>query len=187
MVITCDVGQHQMWVAQHGSFSRPEEHLSSGGLGTMGYGLPAAIGAQLGRPQATVVNVTGDGSFMMNLQELATVRRYRLPLKIVLLDNQSLGLVRQWQELFFEERYSEVDLSDNPDFVRVAESFGIPGFVLETAKDEADAVDRLIASPGAALLHVRVDRQANVWPLVPPNRGNEEMLEDSPPLATRRT
>lgn len=187
LVVTCDVGQHQMWVAQHGSFSRPEEHLSSGGLGTMGYGLPAAIGAQLGRPEATVVNVTGDGSFMMNLQELATVRRYRLPVKIVLLDNQSLGLVRQWQELFFEERYSEIDLSDNPDFVRVAESFGIPGFVLESAKDEEEAVDRLLDAPGPALLHVRVDRRANVWPLVPPNRGNEEMLEERqrPPILSR--
>lgn len=186
-IITCDVGQHQMWVAQHGSFSRPEEHLSSGGLGTMGYGLPAAIGAQFGRPDATVVNVTGDGSFMMNLQELATVRRYRLPLKIVLLDNQALGLVRQWQELFFEKRYSEVDLSDNPDFVRVAESFGIPGFVLDSAKDEEEAVDRLLAAPGPALLHVRVDRGANVWPLVPPNRGNEEMLDEPPPVVSRTT
>jgi acetolactate synthase I/II/III large subunit len=186
LVVTCDVGQHQMWVAQHGSFSRPEEHLSSGGLGTMGYGLPAAIGAQLGRPKATVVNVTGDGSFMMNVQELATVRRYRLPVKIVLLDNQALGLVRQWQELFFGERYSEVDLSDNPDFVRLAESFGIPGFVLDRAKDEDEAVERLLAAPGPALLHVRVEREANVWPLVPPNRGNEEML-DEPPTVLART
>ncbi len=176
LVVTCDVGQHQMWVAQHGLFSRPEQHLSSGGLGTMGYGLPAAIGAQLGRPEALVVNVAGDGSFMMNLQELATVRRYALPIKIVLLDNQALGLVRQWQELFFERRYSEIDLSDNPDFVRLAESFGIPAFAVERGEDEEWAIDRLLEIDGPALLQVRIEREANVWPLVPPNHGNEEML-----------
>jgi acetolactate synthase-1/2/3 large subunit len=176
LVVTCDVGQHQMWVAQHCLFSRPEQHLSSGGLGTMGYGLPAAIGAQLGRPEALVVNVAGDGSFMMNLQELATVRRYALPIKIVLLDNQALGLVRQWQELFFERRYSEIDLSDNPDFVRLSESFGIPAFALDRGEDEEDAIDRLFAIDGPALLHARIEREANVWPLVPPNHGNEEML-----------
>jgi acetolactate synthase-1/2/3 large subunit len=176
LVVTCDVGQHQMWVAQHCLFSRPEQHLSSGGLGTMGYGLPAAIGAQLGRPEARVVNVSGDGSFMMNLQELATVRRYALPVKIVLLDNQALGLVRQWQELFFDRRYSEVDLSDNPDFVRLAESFGIPAFTLDRGEDEEEAIDRLFEIDGPALLHARIEREANVWPLVPPNHGNEEML-----------
>ncbi len=176
LVVTCDVGQHQMWVAQHCLFSRPEQHLSSGGLGTMGYGLPAAIGAQLGRPGALVVNVAGDGSFMMNLQELATVRRYALPVKIVLLDNQALGLVRQWQELFFDRRYSEIDLSDNPDFVRLSESFGIPAFALERGEDEEDAIDRLFEIDGPALLHARIEREANVWPLVPPNHGNEEML-----------
>ena len=112
-VLTCDVGQHQMWVAQHCGVHHPTNHLSSGGLGTMGFGLPAAIGAQLGRPAASVINVTGDGSIMMNLQELATIGRYRLPVKIVLLDNSGLGMVRQWQQLFLGERYSETDLSDN--------------------------------------------------------------------------
>jgi acetolactate synthase-1/2/3 large subunit len=177
--ITCDVGQHQMWVAQHCRFDRPEKHLTSGGLGTMGYGLPAAIGASFGRPDELVVNVSGDGSFLMNVQELATVKRYGVPVKIVVLDNQALGLVRQWQELFFEKRYSEVDLSDNPDFARVAESFGIPGFTLDSGRDEDDAIDRLVESEGPALLHVRIDREANVWPLVPPNAANEEMLVEA--------
>ena len=106
-----------MWVAQHCEFSRPEAHLTSGGLGAMGFGLPAGIGAKLAEPDAHVVTIAGDGGFMMNIQELATLRRYGIPLKIVLLDNSALGLVRQWQELFFAENYSEVDLSDNPDFV----------------------------------------------------------------------
>jgi acetolactate synthase-1/2/3 large subunit len=174
--ITCDVGQHQMWVAQHCRFERPEKHLSSGGLGAMGYGLPAAIGACFGRPDELVVNVSGDGSFLMNVQELATVKRHGVPVKIVVLDNQSLGLVRQWQELFFEGRYSEVELRDNPDFARVAEAFGVPGFTLDSGKDEDEAIDRLLESEGPALLHVRIDREANVWPLVPPNAANEEML-----------
>jgi acetolactate synthase-1/2/3 large subunit len=113
---------------------------------------------------------------MMSFQELATVRRYKVPVKIVVLDNQRLGLVRQWQELFFERRYSEVDLSDNPDFVRVAASFGILGFVVEKSDDEESAVERLLREPGPLLAHVRIDQEANVWPLVPPNRSNSEML-----------
>ena len=175
-IFACDVGQHQMWVAQHCRFERPEQHLTSAGLGTMGYGLPAAIGAQFGCPDRTVVNVTGDGSIMMNFQELVTLARYRVPVKIVVLDNQSLGLVRQWQELFFEGRYSEVDLSDNPDFVRVAESLGIPASRLEQASDEDEVIEKLLRGSGMHLLHVRIDREANVWPLVPPNTSNSEML-----------
>ncbi len=124
----------------------------------------------------TVVNVTGDGSIMMNFQELVTLARYRVPVKIVVLDNQSLGLVRQWQELFFEGRYSEVDLSDNPDFVRVAQSFGIEASSVTRASDEDEAVEKLLRGSGMHLLHVRIDREANVWPLVPPNQSNSEML-----------
>ncbi|MGH8033052.1 MAG: acetolactate synthase 2 catalytic subunit, partial [Luteimonas sp.] len=119
-IVACDVGQHQMWVAQHWCFDAPRNHLTSGGLGAMGFGLPAAIGAQLQNPSAQVVCVSGDGSFLMNVQELATLKRYGIPVKIVLLDNQALGMVRQWQELFFAKRYSEIDLSDNPDFAAVA-------------------------------------------------------------------
>lgn len=176
-IIACDVGQHQMWVAQHCHFQRPEQHLTSGGLGTMGYGLPAAMGAQLGRPGALVINVTGDGSIMMNLQELATIKRYDLPIKIVLFDNRALGLVRQWQELFFTRRYSEVDLSDNPDFARVAESFGIPAFRVEYQHEVESAIDRLLSADGPMLLHVCIDQEANVWPLVAPGASNSEMLE----------
>ena len=174
--ITCDVGQHQMWVAQHYAFDRPERHLTSGGLGTMGYGLPAAIGAQLARPDEPVIAVSGDGSIMMNLQELATIRRYGLPIKILLLDNACLGMVRQWQELFFEERLSEIDLSDNPDFVAVARCFDIDGETIESPEEVDRALDRLLATEGASLLHVRLNPVENVWPLVPPGRSNSEML-----------
>ena len=176
-VISCDVGQHQMWVAQHCDVNLPENHLSSGGLGTMGYGLPAAIGAQLGRPNDCVVNVSGDGSFMMNVQELATLVRYQLPVKIVLLDNSCLGMVRQWQELFLDERYSETDLSDNPDFVKVAESFRIPAKRVALKKEETGAIRWLLSQPGPALLHVCLDRMANVWPFVPPGHDNSTMLK----------
>jgi len=177
-IVACDVGQHQMWVAQHFHFNNPAQHLSSGGLGTMGFGLPAAIGAQFAFPDACVINVSGDGSIMMNLQELATLRRYDLPIKIVLFDNRALGMVRQWQELFHDKRYSEVDLSDNPDFVRVAESMGIPSFRVEDRRDVDSAIDRLLAEPGPVLAHVLIHQEANVWPIVGPGKSNSEMLDE---------
>jgi acetolactate synthase-1/2/3 large subunit len=174
----CDVGQHQMWVAQHVHFDSPDRHLTSGGLGAMGFGIPAAIGACFARPGSLVVTVTGDGSIMMNLQELATIVRYALPLRIVLIDNRGLGLVRQWQELFHEERYSEIDLSDNPDFVRVAEAFGIPAFRVDRADQVEHAVERIVSGPGPLLCHVVVDPAANVWPIVRPGAANSSMLDD---------
>lgn len=177
-VVTSDVGQHQMWVAQHWQVARPENHLSSGGLGTMGFGLPAAIGAQLGRPDALVINITGDGSIMMNLQELVTLRRYDLPVKIVLFDNQALGMVRQWQELFHNERYSEVDLSDNPDFAAVAKSMGISSFRAERESEVEPAIGRLLNESGPVLAHVAIHPKANVWPIVGPGKSNSEMLEE---------
>lgn len=180
-IVSCDVGQHQMWVAQHWRFSDPRKHLTSGGLGAMGFGLPAALGAQLAYPEAQVICVSGDGSFLMNVQELATLGRYQLPVKIVLLDNQRLGLVRQWQELFFDERYSETDLSDNPDFVALAAAFGVTAFRLDEMSAADDALRRLLQSPGPALLHVAIDTTANVWPLVPPNHNNAQMLLDPRP------
>ncbi|WP_455385507.1 acetolactate synthase 2 catalytic subunit, partial [Acidihalobacter prosperus] len=177
--IACDVGQHQMWVAQHYAFREPRQHLTSGGLGAMGFGLPAAIGAQLADPGARVINVSGDGSFLMNVQELATLKRYELPVKILLFDNQFLGMVRQQQELFYAGRYSEVDLSDNPDFVEVARAFGIPALRASRA-DETDAVlEALLETPGPLLVHVPVVREDNVWPIVPPGRGNHEMIEEA--------
>jgi acetolactate synthase I/II/III large subunit len=124
-----------------------------------------------------VICVSGDGSFLMNVQELATVARYRLPVKIVLLDNQALGMVRQWQELFFERRYSEVDLSDNPDFCALALAFGVQTMKVDRAADVEAALQALIAAPGPMLLHVAIDQTANVWPLVPPNRNNTEMMD----------
>ncbi|MEA1016029.1 acetolactate synthase 2 catalytic subunit [Sphingosinicella sp. LY1275] len=176
-IFTCDVGQHQMWVAQHCRFVRPQAHLTSAGLGTMGYGVPAGVGALLAEPDATVITVSGDGSIMMNIQELATVRRYRLPLKIVLIDNSQLGMVRQWQELFFDENFSEIDLSDNPDFAEVARAFGIEAFTIDHRSEVEGAIERLLGTAGPILCHVRIDPRANVWPLVPPNSSNVQMME----------
>jgi acetolactate synthase-1/2/3 large subunit len=178
-IVTADVGQHQMWLAQHFALQHPSDHLTSGGLGTMGYGIPAAIGAQLGNPDALVICCSGDGSIMMNIQELATINRYSLPVKILLFDNQRLGMVRQWQELFFQERYSAVDLSDNPDFVALARSFGIDGMMIQDRMDEMPGIDYLINHPGPCLLHVRIDPAENVWPLVPPGKSNIHMMEGS--------
>jgi acetolactate synthase-1/2/3 large subunit len=176
-VVSCDVGQHQMWVAQHMWFRRPEDHLSSAGLGTMGFGLPAAIGAQVARPNATVVAVSGDGSFMMNVQELTTIKRRKLPVKILLIDNQKLGMVKQWQQLFFEERYSETDLSDNPDFVLMASAFDIPGRNIRRADEVEQGLADLLNAKGPYLLHVSIDDSFNVWPLVPPGASNSDMME----------
>ncbi len=176
-VAACDVGQHQMWAAQHCRFSKPEAHITSGGLGAMGFGLPAGLGAKLADPSATVVTIAGDGGFMMNIQELATLKRYGVALKIVLLDNSSLGLVRQWQELFFEENYSEVDLSDNPDFVKVAEAFGIEAFRIDRRDQVEAGIARLLAADGPCLAHVVINPKENVWPLVPPGKSNAEMME----------
>jgi len=176
-VVTTDVGQHQMWSAQHMTYTRPENFITSSGLGTMGFGLPAAVGAQVARPNDTVICVSGDGSFMMNVQELGTVKRKQLPLKIVLLDNQRLGMVRQWQQLFFQERYSETTLTDNPDFLVLASAFGIPGQHI-TRKDQVEAaLDTMLSSEGPYLLHVSIDELENVWPLVPPGASNAQMME----------
>jgi acetolactate synthase-1/2/3 large subunit len=179
LTITCDVGQHQMWVAQHCQFDRPDQHLTSAGLGAMGFGVPAGIGVLMARPDARVLTVSGDGSIMMNIQELATLRRYDLPLKILLVDNASLGMVRQWQQLFHNERYSEVDLSDNPDFVQVAKSFGIEAFRITRRSEVDGAIDRLLNADGAMLAHVCIDPMANVWPLVPPGQTNDVMMEEA--------
>ncbi|KRA53701.1 acetolactate synthase catalytic subunit [Pseudoxanthomonas sp. Root65] len=179
-IVACDVGQHQMWVAQHCKFTHPRNHLTSGALGTMGFGLPAAMGAQFACPDRTVILVNGDGGFMMNVQELATIARCKLPVKIVLIDNSALGMVRQWQELFFAERYSEIDLSDNPDFAALARVFGIPAYHISQRDEVEGALADLLATPGPALLHVTIDIKANVWPLVPPNHANSSMLDANP-------
>jgi acetolactate synthase-1/2/3 large subunit len=177
-VVCCDVGQHQMWVAQHMKFNSPKNHLSSGGAGTMGFGLPAAIGVQVARPDDFVITVSGDGSIMMNIQELATIRRNNLPVKILVIDNQRLGMVRQWQQMFFEERYSETILSDNPDFVALAAVFGIKGQTITKASEVDDAVQALVDSKGPYILHACIDEQENVWPLVPPGAANDQMVTE---------
>jgi acetolactate synthase-1/2/3 large subunit len=175
-IAACDVGQHQMWTAQHCRFSTPSAHLTSGGLGAMGYGLPAGMAAKLARPDAHVVTISGDGSFIMNIQELATLKRYKIPLKIVLLDNSMLGLVRQWQDLFFDGNLSEVDLSDNPDFAAVARAFGIDAFRISKREEVSAGIERLLDAPGPCLAHVIIDPRENVWPLVPPGKSNAEMI-----------
>jgi acetolactate synthase-1/2/3 large subunit len=176
-IFTCDVGQHQMWVAQHCYFDDPKDHITSGGLGTMGFGLPAGLGAKLGAPDRTVITVSGDGSIMMNIQELQTLHRYGIPLKIVLLDNSALGMVRQWQEVFFDKNFSEVNLDDNPEFTKVGEAFRIESFLVRTAEEVDAGIDRLLATEGPVLMHVKIDPNENVWPLVPPGRSNADMME----------
>ncbi|MET1256821.1 acetolactate synthase 2 catalytic subunit [Aliikangiella maris] len=176
-VVTTDVGQHQMWVAQHMKFKNPKNLLTSGALGTMGFGLPTAIGAQVARAADCVVAVTGDGSFMMNIQELGTIKRFCLPVKILLIDNSKLGMVRQWQSLFFDKRFSETDLSDNPDFVKLANAFDIQAETITQSKEVTAGLKRMLESSGAYLLHVKIDEDQYVWPLVPPNTANQMMLE----------
>lgn len=181
-VIACDVGQHQMWVAQHYEFDHPRHHLTSGGLGTMGFGLPAAIGAQFADRHSTVINVTGDGSFMMNAQELATIRRYNLPVKLIVMDNQCLGMVRQQQELFYNNRESQINLDDNPDFVAMARAFDIPALHIERTDQIRRGIETILAFNGPMLLHVAISREENVWPIVKPGASNRDMIDE-----TRRT
>ncbi|WP_341205895.1 acetolactate synthase 2 catalytic subunit [uncultured Psychrosphaera sp.] len=177
-VITCDVGQHQMWVAQHMKFDDCKNHLSSGGAGTMGFGLPVAIGAKVARPNDQVIAVCGDGSIMMNIQELGTIKRFNLGVKILLVDNAKLGMVKQWQELFFDHRLSETDLSDNPDFVQLASAFNIPGKTISKPSEVSQALKDFIEFDGAYILHVKIDAQDNVWPLVPPGAANQDMIDN---------
>ena len=177
-VICTDVGQHQMWSAQHMKHFAPENYITSAGFGTMGFGLPAAVGAKKARPQDEVILVTGDGSLMMNIQELGSIKRGNLPVKILLLDNQRLGMVRQWQDLFWNKRRSETILDDNPDFVMLANAFGIPAERIESANDVNAALNRLLNSKTAYLLQVCIPPDECVWPLVPPGACNADMVEE---------
>jgi acetolactate synthase-1/2/3 large subunit len=176
--VTTDVGQHQMWAAQHMIFDDPSNFLTSGGMGTMGFGLPAAIGAQISRPHDCVIAVTGDGSFMMNVQELSTIKRFQIPVKILLIDNAKLGMVRQWQDLFFDGRLSETDLSDNPDFIMLATAFDIKAKQITKKSEITAAVQEMFDHDGSYLLQLKIDAQENVWPLVPPNTANDKMMEE---------
>lgn len=166
-VITTDVGQHQMWVAQFYPFNRPRQLVTSGGLGTMGYGLPAAIGAKAAKPEKLVVNFTGDGSILMNIQELMTAFESKLPVINIILNNRFLGMVRQWQTFFYEKRYSSTDLSLEPDFVKIAEGFGGVGYVCATKEEFNKALKNAINSGKTAMIDVRIDRFEDVLPMVP--------------------
>ena len=175
-IITTEVGQNQMWAAQFYRFNHPRRLLTSGGLGTMGYGLPAAIGAQLAFPKATVIDVAGDGSIQMNIQELATAKQAGTPVKIAILNNNYLGMVRQWQELFYNQNSSSTNLEAQPDFVKLAEAYGAEGYRIEKGEDLRATLEKALASPNPAFIDVMVEREENVYPIVPAGAALDEML-----------
>ena len=175
-VVTTDVGQHQMWVAQAYPFRRPRQWLTSGGFGTMGFGLPVAVGVALAAPARTVVCFTGDGSFKMNIQELATLAEEGLNVKIVLMNNNSLGLVYQQQSLFYGKRVFASKYRGAPDFLKIAEGFGIDGVDLDTAQNPRAALAQALNAPGPCLIHASIDREEFVYPMVPPGAANTEMI-----------
>jgi len=174
--ITTEVGQHQMWAAQYFDFDEPNRWMTSGGLGTMGYGLPAAMGVQIAHPDSLVVDVSGEASFLMNMQELSTIAQYRLPVKLLILNNFYMGMVRQWQELMHGGRYAESYMESLPDFVKLADTFGMTG--LRTSKpDELDGVlKEMIAIDGPVIVDIHVDPKENVYPMIPSGAAHDEML-----------
>lgn len=175
-IITTEVGQHQMWAAQYLHFNQPNRWLTSGGLGTMGYGMPAAIGAQLGNPDALVIDVAGEGSILMNIQEMATAKQYRLPIKVLILNNRYLGMVRQWQELLHGGRYSESYSDALPDFVKLAESFGWVGLRVEQPAALDEILDQMINTHAPVMLDVAIDPAENCFPMIPSGKPHHEML-----------
>lgn len=174
--ICTEVGQHQMWSAQYYASSKPRRFISSGGLGTMGFGLPAAMGVQMAHPDQVVFNIAGDGSIQMNSQEFATIAQNKLPVNVAIINNHNLGMVRQWQELFFEERYSHTDMSGQPDFVKLAEAYGLVGLRIERPEDVRPALEEAIASPQGYILDFIVDSTENVFPMVPAGASINNML-----------
>lgn len=177
-IIATDVGQHQMWVAQYGEIEEPRTLLTSGGMGTMGFGMGAAIGAQCGCPNKRVFLVTGDGSFHMNLNELVTLKSYNLPVIVLVFNNRVLGMVRQWQKLFYENRFSQTDPKRATDFVKVAEAFGIPGFRLDKAEDVEEIFDKAMGLGGPAVIDCVISPDANVLPMIPPGKTVNEIVTE---------
>jgi acetolactate synthase I/II/III large subunit len=175
-IVTTDVGQHQMWVAQFYPFTRSRQLITSGGLGTMGFGLPAAIGAQLAFPERLVISVVGDGGFQMTNQELATAVQYGLPVKILIMNNGYLGMVRQWQEMFYDRTYSEVDISVAPDFVKLAEAYGAAGFRAERPSELPSVLEAAINHKGVAVVDIVVTKEENVFPIVPAGANARDMI-----------
>lgn len=176
-IIATEVGQNQMWAAQFYQYTKPRTFISSGGLGTMGYGFPASIGAQIGCPDKVVFDIAGDGSFQMNIQELATAVNYKVPVKIAILNNGYLGMVRQWQELFFHRRYSQVDIKNGPDFVKVAEAYGAQGIRVDRAEEVEPALKKALEISGPVVIDFKVSREENVYPMVPAGVALTQMIE----------
>jgi len=178
-MVTADVGQHQMWAAQYFKFTEPRQWLNSGGLGTMGFSMPAMIGAQIGRPDKTQVNINGDGSFIMTIQELVPAVSMKLPLKIFIINNMYLGMVRQWQELFFNKRYAAVDYHDNPEFAKLAEAFGATGIRVEKIEDVRPALERAKEiEDGPVVIDFIVEEEENVFPIVPGGQGLGDLIRN---------
>ncbi|MFW6217063.1 MAG: biosynthetic-type acetolactate synthase large subunit [Desulfohalobiaceae bacterium] len=175
-IIATEVGQNQMWAAQHYKYHKPRTWISSGGLGTMGYGFPAAIGAQMAYPDKLVIDVAGDGSIQMNIQELATAVCNNLPVKVVILNNSYLGMVRQWQELFYERNYCSTCLEYSPDFVQLAQAYGAEGYRIEQAQDVEPILRKALASPKTTIVEILVEKEENVYPMVPAGAALNEML-----------
>jgi acetolactate synthase I/II/III large subunit len=175
-IIATDVGQHQMWLAQYYGFRRPRQSLTSGGLGAMGYGFPAALGAQIALPERQVIAFVGDGGFQMTAQELATAVQYGTNTKIVVMNNNSLGMVRQWQELFYARNYSHVDMEWNPDFVKLAEAYGAIGLRARHPSELTSILERGLSTPGVVVMDIIVEIEENVYPMIPPGAGINEMV-----------
>jgi acetolactate synthase-1/2/3 large subunit len=180
-IVVTGVGQHQMWTGQHYRMTKPRQLISSGGLGTMGYEVPAALGAQMACPDEVVWSICGDGGFQMNMQELATIVDCRAPVKMAILNNGFLGMVRQWQELFYANNYVAVDLKEEitqPDFLKIAEAYGIKAIRITAKEDVRDAIEQANAYPGPVLLDFHVIKEENVWPMVPAGASLAETIED---------
>jgi acetolactate synthase-1/2/3 large subunit len=180
-IIVTEVGQHQMWAAQYYLFDSPRQFITSGGLGVMGFGLPAALGILVDNPKSTVVDISGDGSVLMNIQELATAVQENLPVKVAILNNGCLGMVRQWQELFYGSRYAATILSHSPDYVKLAEAFGAKGFRATKSSEVDSVIERALAEPGPVLMDFVVLPHELVYPMVPGGKALNEMILDKTP------